>query len=58
MKPDATDQVVTVADEVSQLNQVIQLVKENKIATAVMLFFAWQTGLLLSAYEYAQGGVC
>lgn len=58
MKPDVTDQAVTTVDEVSQINQVIQLVKENKIAAAVMVFFAWQTGLLLSAYQYAHGGVC
>ena len=58
MKPDVTDQVVSTADEVSQINQVLQLVKENKVAAAVMVFFAWQTGLLLSAYQYAQGGVC
>ena len=58
MKPDVTDQVVTTADEVSQINQILSLVKENKVTTAVVVFFAWQTGLLLSAYEYAQGGVC
>lgn len=58
MKPDVADEVATTVDEVSQVNQIIQLVKENKVATAVMLFFAWQTGLLLSAYEYAHGGVC
>ena len=52
MKPDVTDQVVSTADEVSQINQVLQLVKENKVAAAVMVFFAWQTGLLLSAYQY------
>ncbi len=58
MKPDVTDQVASTADEVGQINQVIQLVKENKMMTAIAVFVAWQTGLLLSAYQHVQGGVC
>jgi hypothetical protein len=38
--------------------QIIALVKENQLITALCLFCLWQTGALLSAASYVQGGVC
>jgi len=38
--------------------QVMQLIKENQLVTAFVLFCLWQTGALLSAATYVQGGVC
>lgn len=58
MKPDVSDAVVTTVDEAGQINQVVQLVKENKMMTALVVFICWQTGLLLEAYSHVQGGIC
>ncbi len=38
--------------------QIVTLVKENQLVTALVLFFLWQTGAFLSAATYVQGGVC
>lgn len=38
--------------------QIATLVKENQLVTALVLFCLWQTGALLSAATYVQGGVC
>ncbi len=38
--------------------QLMTLIKENQLVTALVLFFLWQTGAFLSAATYVQGGVC
>jgi hypothetical protein len=50
--------LVETADEVSQVKQVVDLVKENKLVTALLVFVLWQTGTLLSLYDQVQGGMC
>ena len=52
--PEVVDQVV----DISRYAQVIALVKENQLLTALGLFILWQTGALISAVSYVQGGVC
>lgn len=52
------DTVVAAVDEASQVGQIIQLVKENKMITALVVFVLWQTGTLLDMYLQVQGGVC
>ena len=47
-----------VVDEVSQAKQIVDLVKENQLLTALVLFILWQTGAAVSAVSYVQGGVC
>ena len=37
--------------------QIIQLIKDNQLMTAAILFIAWQIGLFAEAAAYA-GGVC
>lgn len=56
-KPESTGIVETV-DSVGQINQIIDLVKENKVMTALLVVIAWQTGLLLDAHSYAAGVMC
>lgn len=46
------------AIDAARLAQLVALVKENQLVTAFALFFLWQTGALLSAATYVQGGVC
>ncbi len=48
------DKVIAAA----KVAQIVQLVKENQLVTALVLFFLWQTGAFLSAVTYVQGGVC
>ena len=38
--------------------QLLALVKDNQLVTALVLFALWQSGALLSAYGYVQGGMC
>ncbi len=52
--PDTTSNVMSAA----KAAQIITLVKENQLVTALVLFFLWQTGAFLSAATYVQGGVC
>ena len=42
----------------ARVAQLVALVKENQLVTAFVLFFLWQTGALISAATYVQGGVC
>lgn len=50
----AATNVVTAA----KAAQLMALIKENQLVTALVLFCLWQTGALLSAATYVQGGVC
>ena len=45
-------------DEAGQVKQVIDLVKENKLMAALVVFVLWQTGTLLTFYQEAGGAIC
>jgi len=51
-------ELVETADEVGQAKQIVDLVKENKMMTALVVFVLWQTGSLLTIYSQVQGGLC
>lgn len=38
--------------------QILQLIKDNQLMTAIVLFVLWQTGTFIQAYSYVQGGMC
>ncbi len=44
--------------DAAKVAQLMALVRENQLVTALVLFCLWQTGALLSAASYVQGGVC
>jgi hypothetical protein len=51
---ETTEKIATAA----RAAQIATLIKENQLVTALVLFCLWQTGALLSAATYVQGGVC
>lgn len=38
--------------------QIVSLVKENQLVTALVLFCLWQVGAFYSAQQYAAGVMC
>ncbi len=38
--------------------QILTLVKENQLVTALVLFLLWQVGAFYSAQQYAAGVMC
>ena len=38
--------------------QIVSLMKDNQLVTALVLFILWQSGALLSAYSTAGGAIC
>ncbi len=38
--------------------QIMTLVKENQLVTALVLFLLWQVGAFYSAQQYAAGVMC
>lgn len=54
----ASPESVETAIEVARSAQIISLVKENQLVTALVLFVLWQSGVLLSAYSTAGGAIC
>ena len=38
--------------------QIMSLVRENQLATALGLFVLWQTGVLLTLYGEVGGAIC
>ncbi len=52
--PHAAEKMIAAA----KLAQIMQLVKENQLVTALALFILWQTGALLTAYSTAGGVIC
>ncbi len=46
------------AVEVARATQLIALVKENQLVTALVCFLLWQIGALASAQSYAAGVMC
>ena len=54
MTPDAAEKAVNAA----KVAQLMTLIKENQLVTALVLFCLWQSGALLSAYSTAGGAIC
>lgn len=54
---DAPDAVKT-ALTATRWSQILLLVKENQLVTALCLFVLWQTGALLSVSNAAGGAIC
>jgi hypothetical protein len=50
----AAETVITAA----KAAQLMTLIKENQLVTALVLFVLWQSGALLSAYSTAGGAIC
>jgi hypothetical protein len=46
------------AISVAKAAQLMTLIKENQLVTALVLFVLWQSGALLSAYSTAGGAIC
>ncbi len=42
----------------ARMAQIMSLIKENQLVTALVLFCLWQSGALLSAYSTAGGAIC
>lgn len=53
----ASDNPSLTASEMTQAARLLLLVKENQLATAAVLFFAWQAGIFMEAWFVIQG-VC
>ena len=58
MRQDAAKAAAEAAMDATRWAQIVELVKENQLLTALGLFLLYQTGALLSAASYVQGGVC
>ncbi len=54
---ESTKPIETV-DEVGQAKQIVDLVKENKLMTALVVFVLWQTGTLIQVYSEVGGAIC
>jgi hypothetical protein len=54
MNPETAEKAINVA----KMTQLIALIKENQLFTALVLFCLWQSGAILSAYSTAGGVVC
>lgn len=51
---DAVDTALTA----TRWSQILLLVKENQLVTALCLFVLWQTGALLTVSSAAGGAIC
>jgi hypothetical protein len=49
---------IETADEVGQAKQIVDLVKENKLMSALIVFVLWQTGTLMDIYMQTGGAIC
>ena len=47
-----------VAVNAAKAAQLLTLIKENQLVTALVLFVLWQSGAILSAYSTAGGAIC
>ena len=52
--PDTIEKAVTSV----KAAQIMQLIKDNQLMTALCLFVLWQAGAFVQAYSYVQGGMC
>lgn len=51
-------EVVEAALDVTKWAQIVALVKENQLVTALGLFVLWQAGVLLTVYDSVGGAIC
>lgn len=58
MALDGSTETSQVIDEAGQAKQVLDLVKENKVMTALVVFVLWQTGTLIQVYSEIGGAIC
>ena len=58
MKAGASKELVETALDVTRWAQIIALVKDNQLVTALGLFLLWQAGVLLTAYDTVGGAIC
>lgn len=58
MKTPVTPETVEKVMDATKWAQILTLVKENQLFTALVLFTLWQSGALLSAYSTAGGAIC
>jgi len=49
---------VDTAIDATKAVQLIALVKENQLVTALVCFLLWQIGALATAHSYASGVMC
>ena len=54
VSPDNVDNAISAA----KAAQLMTLIKENQLVTALVLFCLWKSGALLSAYSTAGGAIC
>lgn len=50
-------EVIPSASASLKLAQIVQLIKDNQLLTAAIVFLAWQIGLVADATSYV-GGMC
>lgn len=55
---DESSKHIETVDEVGQAKQIVDLVKENKLMTALVVFVLWQTGTLIQVYSEVGGAIC
>tara|TARA_Y100000589_G_C27177193_1_gene639266 strand:+ start:2626 stop:2805 length:180 start_codon:yes stop_codon:yes gene_type:complete len=58
MKSAITSEVVEEVMDATKWAQMIALIRENQLATALALFVLWQTGVLLTLYGEVGGAIC
>ena len=58
MKAAVTSEVVEEVMDATKWAQIIALIRENQLATALGLFVLWQTGVLLTLYGEVGGAIC
>ena len=59
MQPETTAaEVATDVIEATRWSQIILLLKENQLVTALCLFVLWQTGTLLTVTQEVSGVMC
>ncbi len=56
--PPVTAEAVETIVDATKATQLIALVKDNQLVTALVCFLLWQIGALASAQSYAAGVMC
>lgn len=54
----ATPETLEKAADVARSAQIVTLIKENQLVTALICILLWQIGALASAQSYAAGVMC
>ena len=58
MQQKAAAELATEVIDATRWAQLVTLVKENQLVTALVLFLLWQTGALLSVSQEVSGVMC